>query len=89
MACEKSSSCCGVLQSCCAYCQHPLLCVSRKPDEEEHRVTGRKRSSPAALQSLVKYLLSLAGKRILVLFALSIARTALSNRLARLQVGPQ
>ena len=28
----------------------------------------------------------MAGKRILVLFALSIARTALSNRLAKLQV---
>ncbi|KAL3156585.1 hypothetical protein ABBQ38_000875 [Trebouxia sp. C0009 RCD-2024] len=57
----------------------------RKPDDGVQRVRNKKRSSPAALQSLVKYLLSLAGKRILVLFALSIARTALSNRLARLQ----
>lgn len=58
-----------------------------RQDETSTSKQGRpKRSSPAALQGLVKYLLSIAGRRIFVLFLLSIARTALSNRLARLQV---
>jgi len=34
---------------------------------------------------MLKYLLPIAGKRIAVLFALAIVRTALSNRLARMQ----
>ncbi|DBA67674.1 TPA: hypothetical protein ACH3X2_001266 [Trebouxia sp. C0005] len=56
-----------------------------KPDGGNSKGARKRRGSPAALQNLVKFLLSIAGKRILVLFALSIARTALSNRLARLQ----
>ena len=62
------------------------FCRISKPDGGNSRGPRKKRGSPAALQNLVKFLLSIAGKRILVLFALSIARTALSNRLARLQV---
>lgn len=41
---------------------------------------------PAALKKLIAFLLPLAGKRILVMLALAVARTALSNRLARVQV---
>lgn len=45
-----------------------------------------KRSPQATLQSLIAYLLPLAGRKVVVLVALSLMRTALSNRLARLQV---
>lgn len=62
------------------------VCRNSKPDGGNSKGARKRRGSPAALQNLVKFLLSIAGKRILVLFALSIARTALSNRLARLQV---
>lgn len=62
------------------------VCRNSKPDGGNSKGPRKRRGSPAALQNLVKFLLSIAGKRILVLFALSIARTALSNRLARLQV---
>ena len=46
----------------------------------------RKRSPQAALHSLIAYLLPLAGRKVMVLVALAVLRTALSNRLARLQV---
>ena len=44
------------------------------------------RASGTALQRLLPYLLRLGGRKILVIFIISIAKTALSNRLARLQV---
>ena len=52
-------------------------------------VKGRKGGAPngpAALKKLISFLLPLAGKRILALLVLAVARTALSNRLARVQV---
>ena len=39
-----------------------------------------------ALNKLLKYLLPIAGKRILLLLGLAFVRTAFSNRLARMQV---
>lgn len=48
--------------------------------------TKRRPSKGQALQKLLKLLLSIAGPRILALVGLALARTALSNRLARLQV---
>ncbi|KAK9846568.1 hypothetical protein WJX81_006713 [Elliptochloris bilobata] len=44
-----------------------------------------KGNSSQALNQLLKYLLPIAGKRIVLLFGLAIVRTALSNRLARMQ----
>lgn len=69
-----------------ALAETTLLCRAKDSGNNEHKQGSKKRSSPAALHSLLKFLVSIAGKRILALFALSIARTALSNRLARLQV---
>ena len=43
------------------------------------------RYSSKSCHGACRYLLSIAGKRIAVLFVLAIARTAISNRLARLQ----
>lgn len=62
-----------------------------EPSEKPNAAGKRKGSpkGPAALKKLVVFLLPLAGKRILVMLALAIARTALSNRLARVQVGSQ
>ncbi len=51
--------------------------------ERKHRGPPR---GPAALKQLIKFLVPLAGKRILVMLLLAVARTALSNRLARVQV---
>ena len=50
--------------------------------------TTRPRRPPrdAALRELARFLLPLAGRRIGGLVALAIVRTALSNRLARVQV---
>ena len=47
---------------------------------------GKKGKSGDALNKLLKYLLPIAGKRILLLLGLAIVRTAFSNRLARMQV---
>ena len=47
---------------------------------------GKKGRSGDALNKLLKYLLPIAGKRILLLLGLAIVRTAFSNRLARMQV---
>lgn len=49
-------------------------------------VAKRRPSKGAALQKLLELLLSIAGPKILALVGLAVARTALSNRLARLQV---
>ena len=46
------------------------------------RPAGKKRN----LQQLLRMLLSIAGPKIFALIALAVARTTLSNRLARLQV---
>lgn len=48
--------------------------------------TPLKRSPQASLHSVITYLLPLAGRKVAVLVALALLRTALSNRLARLQV---
>ncbi len=47
--------------------------------------TGKRRPSGQALKELIPLLLKVAGHKILVIALLAIARTALSNRLARLQ----
>ena len=59
-----------------------------KEDAAGGKGKGRKGSpkGPAALKKLMLFLLPLAGKRIVVMLVLAIARTALSNRLARVQV---
>lgn len=49
-------------------------------------LSTRKPRRGVALQELLKLLLSIAGPKILALVGLALARTALSNRLARLQV---
>ena len=49
-------------------------------------LSTRKPRRGVALQELLKLLLSIAGPKILTLVGLALARTALSNRLARLQV---
>jgi len=57
-------------------------------DDVDARTTNRrkKRSSGGqALKRLLPFLLKVAGPKVLVLLALAIGRTALSNRLARLQ----
>jgi ABC-type uncharacterized transport system fused permease/ATPase subunit len=47
--------------------------------------TGKRRPSGQALKELLPLLLKVAGRKVLVIALLAIARTALSNRLARLQ----
>ena len=61
--------------------------VRDKPAGDKKGAGKQAKGNPSqALNRLLKYLLPIAGKRILVLFALAIVRTALSNRLARMQV---
>jgi hypothetical protein len=65
------------------------LCLCR--DENAiNTVTGKgakkRGKSGDALNRLLKYLLPLAGKRIVLLLGLAVVRTAFSNRLARMQV---
>jgi len=55
-----------------------------KPKGERRQRGGPR--GPAALNQLIKFLIPLAGKRIVVMLLLAVARTALSNRLARVQV---
>ena len=43
---------------------------------------------PVALQKMISFLLPLVGKRIFIMLVLAVARTALSNRLARMQAMP-
>lgn len=58
-----------------------------KPAGDKKGTGKQQKGNPSqALNRLLKYLLPIAGKRIMVLFALAIVRTALSNRLARMQV---
>ena len=47
--------------------------------------TGKRRQSGQALKELLPLLLKVAGRKVIVIALLAIARTALSNRLARLQ----
>ena len=47
---------------------------------------GRKLRGPSALKQMLTYLLPLVGRRIVLVLLLAVARTALSNRLARIQV---
>ena len=56
---------------------------SKSKGERRHKGPPR---GPAALKQLIKFLMPLAGKRIVVMLLLAVARTALSNRLARVQV---
>lgn len=46
---------------------------------------GKRGGGTRALKKLIHLLLAVGGKRILILLGLSVARTALSNRLARIQ----
>ena len=50
-------------------------------------VARRRHKNGQALMPTLKYLFRLAGPKILTLLALAVAKTVLSNRLARLQVG--
>ena len=77
-----------LLEASSKYCNTWLLCVARDKPASDKKGTGKQpKGNPSkALNRLLKYLLPIAGKRILVLFALAIVRTALSNRLARMQV---
>lgn len=64
-------------------------CVPGKVIEGKKAVTARPRrrtgSDGLALKQLVPLLLRVAGRKVLVIIILAVARTALSNRLARLQ----
>jgi len=65
------------------------FCCYRLSDQADgggKRTSGKKGKSGDALNKLLKYLLPIAGKRILLLLGLAIVRTAFSNRLARMQV---
>ena len=67
---------------------HQLLgtrCAAGRGKQRSSKGGQLKGSSSQALNKMLKYLLPIAGKRIAVLFALAIVRTALSNRLARMQ----
>ncbi|KAK9820297.1 hypothetical protein WJX72_008694 [[Myrmecia] bisecta] len=61
----------------------------RRPEQDQLAVAPggakKRRSSGKSLNKLVKLLLASSGKRVVLLFALAICRTAISNRLARLQ----
>jgi hypothetical protein len=59
---------------------------SADADASKALVSRKKPPRGVALQQLLKLLLSIAGPKILALVGLALARTALSNRLARLQV---
>lgn len=63
------------------------LCrLSNEAEGNLKKPKGKKGKSGDALNKLLKYLLPIAGKRILLLLGLAIVRTAFSNRLARMQV---
>ena len=63
------------------------LCrLSNEAKGDLKKPKGKKGKSGDALNKLLKYLLPIAGKRILLLLGLAIVRTAFSNRLARMQV---
>ncbi|CAL5222677.1 g5077 [Coccomyxa viridis] len=59
--------------------------LSEKVDGGPKKSGGKKGKSRDALNKLLKYLLPIAGQRILLLLGLAIVRTAFSNRLARMQ----
>ncbi len=60
--------------------------LSGKTENGSKKTTGKKGKPVDALNKLLKYLLPIAGRRILLLLGLAIVRTAFSNRLARMQV---
>ena len=63
------------------------LCrLSNEIKDDLKKPKGKRGKSGDALNKLLKYLLPIAGKRILLLLGLAIVRTAFSNRLARMQV---
>ena len=53
--------------------------------EAKLRAPGKRRPSGQALKQLLPLLLRLAGRKVVMLVVLAMAKTALSNRLARLQ----
>lgn len=69
------------------YCQRPTGNISCRAGQGGN--TSRKRrgsgSGSKALKELLPLLLRVAGRKVLVIALLAVARTALSNRLARLQ----
>ena len=77
--CPASSDCPGL--SCRASSG-----ASKSVVTQQGRPVGRQRvKNGQALMPTLKYLFRLAGPKILTLLALAIAKTVLSNRLARLQ----
>ncbi len=65
------------------------VCSGNKPKKSVQKGGSRKkgRSSGRSLKRLISLLLKIAGRKIWILVLVAVARTALSNRLARLQVG--
>ena len=63
-----------------------LLCRTNPPGAGKHKGSSGRAASGQSFNKLIKYLLPLVGKRIAVLLLLAVLRTALSNRLARVQV---
>ena len=62
------------------------LCRAKAPGDGKQRASSGRAASGQSFNKLLKYLLPLVGKRIAVLVLLAVLRTALANRLARVQV---
>lgn len=68
--------------------KHHQSKAADKPGSSTSNASGgrsKKRPSGHALRELIPLLLKVAGRKVIVIALLAIARTALSNRLARLQ----
>ena len=62
------------------------FCRAKPPGDGKQRASSGRAASGQSFNKLLKYLLPLVGKRIAVLVLLAVLRTALANRLARVQV---
>lgn len=63
------------------------VCRSHGPHPSGQKKVGKKgKPQGHSLRRLLEFLIPLVGRKIVMLFALSIVRTALSNRLAKIQV---
>ena len=64
------------------------VCSKRRPAKPAARSTAKKagKGKGRSLKKLIRLLLRIAGRKIWILLVVAVARTALSNRLARLQV---
>lgn len=85
---EASTSCiaCGLLEFIILL--NGMQSPTRIADGAERKAKGGRKGGKKggqALNRMLNFLLPIAGKRILLLLGLAIMRTALSNRLARMQ----